>query len=481
MKSHDKEIVSAIEAALVTRVGSQRYDLWFKANARLDVDSQRLRIRVPNRFFLDWLSHSFRVDIESACREVLGSALPLSFQIDESMADEAEANEPVEDGRHVSTAAADNGSPSSSADAPATLAMNPPRASTEHAKRPRRHLAALKKFVVGDSNRVAHTSAEMVVSRPGRISPLLICGPTGCGKTHLLEGITAAFHSAHPRARVMLLSAEQFTSQFVTALRGSGLPNLRRKYRGLGLLAIDDAQFFLGKRATLVELLHTVNTLVEEGRQLVLAADRPPSELPGLGDELRTRITGGMVCRIEPAEYETRLGIVRSLAGRCSCKIPAAVQEFVAARFTTHARELIGAINRLEATSQAIVQGVSLRMAEEALADLILHARPAVQIADVEKAVCNVFGLETKSLHSNGRTRHVSQPRMLAMWLARKHTRAALSEISTYFGRKSHTTVLSAQRKVDTWVSKHAALELPAGSYSVEDAIRKVEQDLRVG
>jgi chromosomal replication initiator protein len=319
----------------------------------------------------------------------------------------------------------------------------------------------------------------MVADRPGSLTPLLFHGPTGVGKTHLLEGIWSAARQA--AANAIYLSAEQFTTLFIEALHGTGLPNFRRKYRAVDALLIDDVQFFCGKRATMVELLHTIDTLLREGKQLVLSADRPPAELSGLGPELTARLSGGMVCRLESADGEVRRGIVDRLATRLEVEIPAEVRDFVAANFTSHARELSGALNRLQATSQALGCKVTLAMAEEALGEMICQSSRLVRLADIEQAVCNVFGLEAKSLQSGAKARSVSQPRALAMWLARKHTRAALSEIGRHFGRRSHSTVISAQQKVDDWITQNASLELADRKWSIEEAVRRVEDRLRAG
>ena len=239
---------------------------------------------------------------------------------------------------------------------------------------PRRRFASLETFVAGDTNRLAIASAEMVVRQPGQLTPLMFHGPTSVGKTHLLEGIWTAARKKHQRLTAVYLSAEQFTSHFLEALRGSGLPSFRRKYRGVGVLIIDDLQFFVGKRATQVELLHTVDTFLREGRQLVFAADRSPAELAELGPELTTRLTSGLVCRIEPPDYATRLGIIGQMARRMKIHVPADVREFIASRLTSHARELSGALCRLQATSESLGRPISLAMAEEALADLIRHS-----------------------------------------------------------------------------------------------------------
>ena len=244
---------------------------------------------------------------------------------------------------------------------------------------------------------------------------------------------------------------------------------------------IDDLQFFVGKRATQVELLHTIDTFLREGRQLVFAADRSPAELAELGPELTTRLGSGLVCRLEPPDYATRLGIVAQMARRLKLAVPDDVQQFVALRLTSHARELSGALCRLKATGQALGRPISLAMAEEALADLIRHSGRAVRLVDIEKAVCEVFGLEPASLQSDGKAKRVSHPRMLAMWLARKHTRAALSEIGYYFGRRSHSTVISAQKRIDGWMASGCAMDLAEHHWPVDDAIRQVERRLAAG
>ena len=239
-----------------------------------------------------------------------------------------------------------------------------------------RKFASFSSFAVGESNRLAKCSAEMVARNPGQITPLFIYGPSSVGKTHLLEGIWSAERKAGRGATTIYLSAEHFTSQFLEALRGSGMPNFRRKYRGVRVLIFDDLQFLIGKRATQIELINTVNTLLRERRQLVFAANRPPGELGKSMPELMSRLSGGLVCGIEPPEYGTRLGIVEHLSRRLGIELPPDVQRFVASRLTGHARELSGALCCLQATSKATGRRISLPLAEDALAELIRQNMP---------------------------------------------------------------------------------------------------------
>jgi chromosomal replication initiator protein len=463
----DREIVSEIRARLAERVGNDRYEVWFGSTTQLAVDGENLVVSVPNRFFQDWLRTNFRKDLEASSLEVTGRALALKFRICAALA-AAPAAEP----QPVNGHAAHEGN----GEKPDQAGSN-----ANGWKTPRRRLGRLERFVVGGSNCLAHTAAQMAVERPGMYSPLLIHGPPGAGKTHLLEGIYAAFRPARPRASAVYLSSEQFTSLFLEALHKSGMASFRAKYRDLELLVIDDLQFLANKKATLGELQHTIDTLLRGGRQLVFAADRSPTALRALGPEMVSRLSGGMVCRLEPAEYATRLGIVQWQAAELQMRVPDDVQAFVAAHFTTQTRELIGALKRLQATSLALGRPITLALAEDALAELIDHQGRVVKLSDIDKAVCDVFGLEPESLQSGRKSKAVSYPRMLAMYLARKFTRAPLAEIGTYFGRRSHSTVISAKKKVEGWMADGSAARLADKSTSLEEMIRRVEEQLRAG
>jgi chromosomal replication initiator protein len=460
----DREIVSLIRARLADRVGKDRYEVWFGRTTHLAVRGDNLVVTVPSQFFQDWLRSHFRKDLEASSLEASGKPLSLVFRIAEA--------EPAPQAANGAPPAVENLTPCEGAKEPAP---------TQRAALPRRRLATLESFVVGNVSCLAHTAAQMAVQQPGAYSPLLIHGPTGTGKSHLLEGIYTAFREAQPRASAVMLSAEQFTSLFVHAVHKSGMASFRAKYRDLGLLIIDDLQFLAGKKATIGELQHTIDTLLRNGRQLAFAADRSPAALKVLGPELISRLSGGMVCRLEAADYATRLGIVRGQVSQMAIRVPDDVQAYIAAHFTTQSRELTGALKCLQATSLAHGRSINLAMADEALAGLIDHHGRVVHLPDIEKAVCDVFSLEPESLRSGRKGKSVSHPRALAMYLARKFTRAPLSEIGAYFGRRSHSTVISAKKKVEGWMSNSSSLKVAGTSMSLEETIRRVEEQLRAG
>jgi len=467
----DMEIVSALRTALADRVGQKRFELWFGESIRLAVAGGTLTIGVPNRFFQDWLRTNFRGHIEHACLATFGERLPLDFHIDTTLPPPS-----------ATPSASARKSAAATSCARESQAAQPSQATAE-VRDPitRPTFAALDTYVAGRSNRLARTTAQHVAERPGELSPLLLYGPTGVGKTHLLQGIWTAAKKSRRGAAVVYLTAEQFTTSFLEALRGSGLPTFRQRYRNVDWFIVDDIQFLGGKRHTQVELLYTTDALLRQGRQIVFSADRPPAELSELVPEFTTRLQGGMVCRIEAPDYETRLGIAAQLANRMNLDIPPDVLQYIAARLTSHARELSGAMCRLQATSRATGQPIRLALAEEALGELIRSSTRPVRLPDIEKAVCSAFGLERASLQSNRKSKRISHPRMLAMWLARKYTRNALTEIGEYFGRRSHSTVISAQRRVESWLSEGTAVELADHTWNVDDAIRQVERYLQAG
>lgn len=504
MTRDDTEIVSALQLALADKVGQERFQLWFGASTRLDYDDEALTVSVPNQFFQEWLRANFRQHIEASCEQALGKTVPVRFSVDDTLvarpcaagraagASKAGADAPLAPAADGTALASDAAAGTTVVGTPATtstvsIAPLAAGAQASHTGLPatastyRRRFANLQSFVAGESNRLALSAARGVLERPGSSSPLLLHGPTSVGKTHVLEGLWTEVRRARTGAQAIYLTSEQFTTYFLEALHGSGLPNFRRKHRGVDLLMIDDLQFFAGKKATLTELLYTIDTFHREGRQLIFTADRPPEELAELGPEIVTRLRSGLVCGIGQPEYEVRLGIAGQLAQRMSLAVPDDVLEFVASRVATHGRELSGALNRLEATSRAWQAPITLALAQQALCESVHRQTKGPKLADIEQAVCEVFGLEPRSLQSDRKTKHVCHPRMLAMWLARKHTRAALSEIGHFFGGRSHSTVISAERKVTDWMASGSSLAVGDAECSIDEAVRRVERELKAG
>lgn len=343
-----------------------------------------------------------------------------------------------------------------------------------------RKLSTLASFVEGISNRLAKTSAQIAVLHPGQMNPMYIHGGTSFGKTHLLEGICSEVRAMKNRRPALFMTAEQFTTAFIESLR-HGAPGFRNKFRGISMLLIDDIPFFAGKNSTQTEFIHTLDTLKNQGVQLVFTGDRPLRELTGLRPELLARLEAGAVCGIDPPERDTLLRIFQQMVRQRNIPICEEVCRFVVSRLNTNARQLSGALNRLHTIHLAQEKPITVSVVEEALDDLIRNNRKSVRLADIEKVVCETFGLVEQSLQSPSRAKQVSYPRMLAMWLARKYTRSALSEIGKYFGNRSHSTVVSARKKVDAWLNENAEIECGDHLCSVSELVQKVERTLQTG
>ena len=465
-----QRIVAALSSELAQRIGAQRFELWFDSQTELSAAATRLTVRAASEFVRDWLRKNFADDIRVCWQAIVGCFGTIAFEVDESLA--------VAGAEATRTAAGDVARTRPESSEPEILA-NSASAKAKSQTDSTRADATLAGFVVGASNEYASQAAELTAKGRQQACPVLFCGATGVGKTHLLRAIQREYRRRHPHSTAVYLTAEQFTTSFVEACRGSGLPSFRQKCRGTRLLLIDDLQFFVGKPRTLEELQHTIDTLLAEGRQLIVTTDRSLAELRALGPELASRMAGGLTCEIGPPEFATRLGILRRLADEIGSALDDQVLSLVATQITTGARELRGALHRLHATSQAYGEPITREMAERALADLARHCTRPVRLADVQKAVCDVFGVEPAQLRSERKGRALSEPRMLAMWLARKYTRAAWSEIGQFFGRRSHSTVISAHRRVERLIGAEAQIGLCDRTCGVEEAIRKLETALR--
>jgi chromosomal replication initiator protein len=458
--SSGKDVGAEVRRALAEQIGADQVDVWFGEAVQLQTHQGRLCVVSENAFRAERLRRRYRHVLESICRERLGLSGEVEFQTRARPADTVGVEAQV--------------APTSHEILPTSVVAQRDGRDARGAARSDRRM----EFVVGEEHRVLLASVEVIFAQPGKANPLYVHGPTGCGKTEFLALLC---HEARQRTRlrrIVCVSAERFTSEFLEALNGRGLPLFRRKFRDVEMLLIDDLQFFSGKRQTLVELQNTIDALLRDGKQLVLAADRPPSDLEGFNADLRGRLRGGLVCPLPYPELATRRQIAQRVAQNHG-GLPEALVELVAERFEGDPRQVIGAVYRLIALQKALHRPPTVAEATEALADLLCAPRRLVRLADIEAAVCEVFGVQPQQLHAQGRCKATTQPRMIAMWLARKYTRAGLSEIGRYFGRRSHSTVVSAQRQVEQLLNTDGKVLAAHGELPIRDALRRIDAQLR--
>ncbi len=305
-------------------------------------------------------------------------------------------------------------------------------------------------FVVGKPNEFAYAAARKVAeAKRVPFNPLFLYGGVGLGKTHLMHAIAWHIREREPRRTVIYLSAEKFMYRFIRALREQNTVDFKEQFRSADVLLIDDVQFISGKESTQEEFFHTFNTLVDQGRQIVLSADKSPSDLDGIQERLKSRLNCGLVADIHATTYELRIGILQAKAERLEVQIPRKVMEFLAHKITSNVRELEGALNRVVAHAQLVGRDITLETTQEVLHDLIRANDRRVTIDDIQKQVASHFNVRVADMHSARRARSVARPRQVAMYLAKQLTSRSLPEIGRKFGGRDHTTVMHAVRKID--------------------------------
>jgi chromosomal replication initiator protein len=467
---------SALRAAVSERLGESKFGLWFGDGVELQLsgDGEALQVRVPDQFFRDWIRRHYTSSLMEAAEAVAGRPLRLSIEV----LDPDRGERRVAGGEERQSPALAPPVPRPSPAAPGRDAATAAETASPPSP-PRRPARRLEDFVAGSGNRLALAAArEMAQTAGAAFNPLVVHGGVGLGKTHLLEGIGHALRRAHPGLNVIQLTAESFTNQFLEGMRTGTLSTFRNRLRGAGALIVDDVHFLAAKRATQDEFLHTFNALADKGAPIVLSTDQHPRLITRLTDELITRFLGGMVVKLEAPDQATRRGILQSRAMARGVDVPEAVIAYIAEHLRASVRELEGALHTVIA--QAVLTGkrLDLNLAKAALRDTIRHTAQAVALRDVERAVCTLFQVTSDALKSDSRARALAYPRMMAMYLARKHTGAAYSEIGRYFGGRNHSTVISAEKKVLGWLRDEERSSLLPGFETVADLIADLQRSL---
>jgi len=481
--THEAEVIAALGQALRQRVGASRYDLWFDKKTQLSLSTAGLTVGVPSLFYQDWLQKTFAGEVQSAARDVFGQALSVHFVIDPALLQTTRpSEEPAEPVMHAAgqhTAPPPQPAAVHPASAPAKT-VSPQARPAPSAAQMQRRWRSLDNFVVGPCNRVAHASALSVVDAPGQdVNPLVLHGPVGVGKTHLLEGIFAGLRQQQPGWRVLFTTAEEFTHRFVQGFRHGKLSPFRKMFRDTDVLLVDDVNFLAKKTATQEEFVHTLDSLLRQGRQVVVTCDCHPRLADVFVPELADRLGGGAAWGLTLPDRETRLGILRAKAARLNREtLSDEVLCYLADQLRGNVRELEGALNSVLHLGRVAARPIDLGLAQEAVAELLRHSVRLVQLADVERAVCSVLRLDAGVLTSRRREWASAQPRMLAMFLGRKHTAATYAEIGKRFGR-NHSTAVVAEKKVRAWLQDNTALRLGEGQVPVRDLLDQVERELR--
>lgn len=439
-------------------IGEPAYQSWLKPMSLREYADGLIRLSVPTRFMRDWISAHY-VDRLSEVWTGLNSEIS---KIDVFVQSERPASRPVTPAQLQAKArneAAENGASDmasrSRQPAPAigrSQAFNGQPATSENGLNsgPLDKRFTFENFVVGKPNEFAYAAAQRVAEAASvPFNPLFLYGGVGLGKTHLMHAIAWRLRQTRPDICVAYLSAEQFMYRFIRALREQNTVDFKEQFRSVDVLMIDDVQFIAGKDSTQEEFFHTFNSLVDQGRQIVISADKSPSDLEGMEERLVSRLNCGLVADIHATTYELRLGILQSKAERMDKEIPRKVMEFLAHRITANVRELEGGLNRVVAHAQLVGREITLEATQDVLHDLLRANDRRVTIEEIQKRVAAHFNIRMSDMQSARRARSVARPRQVAMYLAKQLTSRSLPEIGRRFGNRDHTTVMYAVKKVD--------------------------------
>lgn len=439
-----------IRGRLQNEVGDVEYRTWLRQMTLAGLNGDEIAINLPTRFLRDWVKARYGDRIATLWHAENPGVHRIEIRVGPSVGTISNGRDGLAE--NLSSADPDLSPP---------LPMSRGHERGGDRNETRSELAApldprftFDGFVVGKPNEFAYACSRRVAEQPSSpgFNPLFLYGGVGLGKTHLMhaiawELITHSKNSAAP-VSVAYMSAEKFMYRFIAAIRNQSTMEFKEHLRSVDVLMIDDLQFLIGKENTQEEFFHTFNALIDAGRQIVVSADKSPSDLSGLEDRLRTRLGCGMVADLHATTFELRISILHAKAQRAGVPVPDKVMEFLAHKITTNVRELEGALNRLIAHANLFGRNVTLEAAQEVLHDILKAHDKRVTIEEIQKKVAEHYNIRLTDMSSARRARNVARPRQVAMYLAKQLTQRSLPEIGRRFGNRDHTTVMHAVSRV---------------------------------
>jgi chromosomal replication initiator protein len=424
------EIWERVQSYLKAEFGDDSFDTWISGLELVTAEGGTVRLSARTKFVRDWIQRHYKDRIHELWAREDKSALAVEIVADPK----GNRKAPTANLAKIETGTAD-----SSVVADSALQANlDPRFTFDS-------------FVVGKSNELAYAAASRVAeTREVPFNPLFLHGGVGLGKTHLMHAIAQEVKRRRPEAKFVYMSAEKFMFQFISALRYKDTVAFKRQFRSVDLLMIDDVQFIANKNTTQEEFFHTFNALVDNRRQVIISADRSPTDLKGIEERIISRLGWGLVADIHPTDFELRFGILQSKCEQFpDVSFPEEVLELLARRITSNVRELEGGLNRIAAYATFMGRAVTLDMAQDVLQDVLRANDRKVTISEIQRQVVDYYNLRLSELLSARRSQNIARPRQVAMFLAKQLTSRSLPEIGRKFGGRDHTTVMHAVRKIE--------------------------------
>jgi chromosomal replication initiator protein len=446
--------ICTIRERISRSIGESRFNAWFGEATTFHLQDDGLCVMVPNTFVGQWITANYLGELRTVARDIVGEHASVAVRV-----------MPGVDGvaRGAARPTADT----------AGEGAEPARAA-----RPRLR-GELSTFVVGPSNQLAYSTAQALLRNPRQaFRPLFVHGGCGLGKTHLLQGICNGVALGHPTLRWCYLSGEEFTNEFIFAVKSGRVDAFRARFRRADVLVIDDIHFLANKRATQEEFLHTFNAIDGSGRTVVLSSDRHPRSIAMLAEPLISRLIAGMVVEIEPPDYTVRREILRQRASAMNTTVPDAVLDLVARHVSRNVRELEGALYKLVAVAALTKEPVTPELAASALQDYFVTDTGPLQPADVAQTVANYFNVARERVSSHSRDHTVTLARSLAMYLIRRHCGRSFPEIGRCLGHKNHSTVVMATQRIDAQITQDASASWKTPDGRITRPLREVLAEL---
>ena len=451
-----------VQARMAVELGDATFNSWLKPVDLIGIGDGQVMLAAPTKFIRSWImAHQ-------------GERLLMLWQEEDSAVERLEIL--VRSSADAGTAGNESGPRRT--ETPATKTDDLPRVAkvpsnrtsgdepiSEEMGAPLDERFTFDNFIVGKSNELAHAAARRVSEATDvTFNPLFLYGGVGLGKTHLMHAIAWEIRRRHPERKVLYLSAEKFMYQFVRALRFKDTMAFKQQFRTVDVLMVDDVQFISGKESTQEEFFHTFNALIDHKHQVIISADRSPSDLEGIEERIRSRLGWGLVADIHPTDYELRLGILQAKADSMARRggavdMPPGVLELLANRITNNVRELEGALTRVVAYASLVGRPISADMAQEVMRDLLRSNEPKITIEEIQRQVAQYFNIRLADMLSPRRARTVARPRQIAMYLSKQLTTRSLPEIGRKFGGRDHTTVIHAVRRIDELCKEDSSME----------------------
>ncbi len=435
-----------IDTCLQELVTPQQYRTWFQSLQISEITQNCITFSVSNNFLKEWINHYYQDTIRKAVASVYGRDLKILIA---TTPDSALKNSNVEEQPSSGRSSEERGecaAPVRQRQQPASPTPDPRLGNPDIVLNSK---YIFDNFIIGPSNQLAY-AASVAVSDFSSLTynPLFLHGSVGLGKTHLLQAICHKQLATARNRKILYLSCETFTNQFISSIETGDLRNFRNKYRHIDLILIDDIHLIANKERTQEEFFHTFNTLYNSGKQIVLSSDSPPSEIPTIQERLISRFKWGLVAKIEPPNFETRFAILRKKAHLLGHEVPDDILNFLAENVNTNIRELEGAITKVIGFSVLTESPLDLALAHKAMRDVLNTKSSKITIDDIVRVTTKKFNVKLSDLQSKKRNKSITLPRQICMYVAKKHTSLSLQEIGGYFGGRDHTTVIYAIEKI---------------------------------